>query len=562
MIRLTTLWPFTAFVFLTCPATARDVFLTIGGGYDPSGNQISLENNAIFLQQLLHEKFGDGVHHEIYFADGDDPAPDLQFIDDAQRKNCPAAARLMCEVLGSADSVGLCYRNHQVPSVKGPTELAVLRRRFRELGRELKAGDRLFVYVTGHGGPGEGENDSGNYDYEYDEEKRKWVATANQGEGSSNENEAFNTSFYLWDSEQVSAQDFNRWLDHISPDVTVVLVMVQCYAGGFADMIFHRHDPELGLAPHRRCGFFAQLHDRGAAGCTPEVNEADYQEYSTFFWAALGGKNRSGESIAKPDYDDDGQVSLAEAHAYTLIESDTIDIPVRTSEALLRRYSRLGREGRAKPDSQAKKPATGLFGLFGGKQEAISEGTHEPQSLLDATGPLANFLAKARPDQRAILVQLTKKLELAEPVTVEAIRLKLKQAQSHGSATTMKYSSASSTLDDCERELKNDVCAIWPELEERFSPLIAELTSTRAEEFTEKVKALPSYNAWIKAKARDQELTTELLQAQRVEARVQRLLRTIENIVYAENLAKCAPADIVARYHQLIEIEEQSLGTK
>jgi hypothetical protein len=559
--RLTTFCSLVICGSLTLPTVAKDVFLTIGGGYDPSGNQISLENNAIFVQQTLGKRFGEDVELETYFSDGAEPNPDLQFIDDEQRKNCPQAARLMSQVFGSADAVGLCYRNHKVPDVEGPTELAALKRRFKELGRELQAGDRLFVYVTAHGGAGEGSEDSDEYDYEYDEDEEKWVATETESDGAADNSDEFNTSFYLWDSEEVSAKDFSGWLDEIPSDVTVVLVMVQCYSGGFADAIFHRHDPELGLAPHKRCGFFAQLHDRGAAGCTPEVNEADYQEYSTFFWAALGGETRLGEEIEKPDYDEDGRTSLAEAHAYAVIESDTIDIPVRTSEALLRRYSRLGREGSAEEGAE-ESSAGGLFGLFGGGRKAESTEEEASQPLLDATGPITKLLPMARPDQRAIIEQLAKKLQLAEPVTVEAIRLRLTKATSDVSAASIKYSSASDTLNDCENELENDVCAMWPELSERFSPLAAELTSARADEFVKKVETLPSYTSWQAAKKRDTKLTDELLATQHIEARVQRLLRTIENVVYAENLPTCAPAEVVERYNQLIELEESTLESK
>jgi hypothetical protein len=539
------------------PVAARDVFLTIGGGYDPSGNQVSIENNAIYVQGVIAETLDGDVVHETYFSDGDDADPDLQFIDEGQKQNCPKAARIMSEVFGSADAVGLCYRNHKVPNVKGSTELAALKRRFKELGRELNAGDRLFIYVTAHGGPGAGGEQSDGYDYEYDEDEEKWVATASEDSEAVEGDIEHNTSFYLWDSEAVTAKEFNRWLDRISPDVPVVLVMVQCYAGGFANAIFHRHDPELGLAPHQRCGFFAQVHERGAAGCTPEANEADYEEYSTFFWAALGGKTRLGEKIEKPDYDGDGSTSLAEAHAYAVIESNTIDIPVRTSEALLRQYSRLGREGVVEEDEE-ESSAGGLLSLFSAAKPA-TDIAGAPEPLLDTTGPLAEFLSKTRPDQHAIIEQLVKKLELAEPVTIEAIRLKLTQATSDAAALGIAYGSASETLNDCENELEKDVCAVWPELNERFPPLAAALTGMRADEFASQVEALPSYAAWQAAKQRDTELTDELLEAQHAEARVQRLLRTIENVVYAANLPRCAPAEVVERYGKLIALEEQLL---
>ena len=39
--------------------------------------------------------------------------------------------------------------------------------------------------------------------------------------------------------------------------------------------------------------------------------------------------------------DRNGTVSFAEAHAYAVIASNTIDIPLRTSDVLLKTYSRL-----------------------------------------------------------------------------------------------------------------------------------------------------------------------------------------------------------------------------
>ena len=42
---------------------ATDYFVTIGGGYDPSGNQASLEANILFFQTVLEEKHrGERVH--------------------------------------------------------------------------------------------------------------------------------------------------------------------------------------------------------------------------------------------------------------------------------------------------------------------------------------------------------------------------------------------------------------------------------------------------------------------------------------------------------------------
>lgn len=94
-------------------------------------------------------------------------------------------------------------------------------------------------------------------------------------------------------------------------------------------------DSENGLSDHNRCGFFATVHDRPAAGCTPDIDEATYVEYSTYFWEAIAGRTRLGEPIKRPDYDGNGKVSFRKAHAYTLLTSDTIDLPITTSGELL-----------------------------------------------------------------------------------------------------------------------------------------------------------------------------------------------------------------------------------
>src|SRR5687767_4255094 len=66
------------------PARAADHFLTIGGGYAPSGNQVSLERNVLFFRQVLADLYPEGPdapRHEVFFSDGDAPGRDVQFED-------------------------------------------------------------------------------------------------------------------------------------------------------------------------------------------------------------------------------------------------------------------------------------------------------------------------------------------------------------------------------------------------------------------------------------------------------------------------------------------------
>lgn len=508
-------------LFAAIPAHAKDYFLTIGGGPRPDNNQISLERNVIFQKGVLDSQRPDKPEYELYFADGNDEARDLQYRASKFREKCPPARRMMAEILGSADSMDLLYRNHELTDLAGPSDPQVIRRRMRKLAKELQPGDRLIIYATAHGGKAKAP------------EKKEGAETP--------EANKYDTSLYMWDTASVTASEFSVWLDRFPPEVSVMLVMVQCYAGGFAHTIFHEADANQGLAPHARCGFFAQVHDRGAAGCTPDVDDADYQEYSSFFWAALGGRTRMGETVSTADYDQNGSISFAEAHAYSVLESDTVDIPVRTSDELLRKFSELGKKA---ADTKKDKKA------------------EQKPKLMELTGPLSAFVEKARPEERAILEGLAEKLELEEPVTIESVRDKLKKLKEQTKAAAGRAGQAKRGTRQAITRVQKDVYEIWPELKHSYSPVAMELTSDRADEFVKRVEKLPSYEALVKAREREDNRTNEHLDSTRQEAKAERLLRTAENVALAANLPLVAETEIVARYEKLRALEEGTLASK
>jgi hypothetical protein len=543
---------FFAFVVGTAVgAHGEDHFLTIGGGYSVTGNQLSLERNVILQQEVLAAQRPDEPRHDVFFADGDDSGPEVQCRDPRFQETCPPARRIMAELFSDEDSMDLIYRNNEIANLTGPAELSLVKRRMREIARQIKPHDRLIVYMTGHGGEAAQDYDE-DYDYEYDQDSQSWKANAKEDE-SEPEYNRYDTSFYLWDSESVSASEFAKWLDRMPQETQVVLVMVQCFAGGFAHTIFQQADADLGLSAHARCGFFAQVHDRGAAGCTPDANEADYEEYSTYFWGALGGKSRTGEPITSADYNDDGRVSFAEAHTYAVIESNTIDVPVRTSDALLRQFSRL----RKQPKEQVSiddNPVGRLWDLLGSKA-----GADKAKELMDAEGSLAKLMDAARPDQRAILAQLPVKLGFEETPTVEDIKQNLGQVESKLTVANAKLTTAMSTQSTTLERVQEEVRELWPELNSDNSPLSMALTNERANEFMEKVTSLAAYQSLIAARRRVDEFSEEQLKLSRQEARLQRLLKTCEDVALAANLSRIAPAEIVSRYQQLVAMEEGSL---
>jgi hypothetical protein len=522
-------------------AAGKDVFITIGGGYNASGNQLSLEKNVHFQQQTLARIRVDKPLHEIYFADGDDAASDLQYSDDQFEQRVTPARRLMAELLGNESTMNLRYRNHEITNCTGPSEPKLIERRIRQLAGELGEGDRLVIYATAHGGSAESDGDN----YIWDDEEEEFV------ESDSNE---YNTSLYLWDDESITASDLSRWLDAFDKDVVVVLVMVQCYSGGFSHTIFHDADSQLGLSRQLRCGFFSQVHDRPSAGCTPDVVKSQYQEYSSFFWAALGGQSRDGKPITTADYNDDGMISLAEAHAYAIIESNTIDIPICTTDAFLREYSVLEPRD-AEDESQTE--GGGLFGMFGG----AGSNREADKQFVKLEGLLEELGKRARPEQQAVLAKLAEAIDIKGKPSVRAVKNRLKVIESQLAEVETKYAAAESRYARLGKKLADSLKKKWPELDEPYAPLAMELASERADEFIATVEALPDYQPYLRAKEKRDAAYDEYSRVDHLEAKAQRLLRTCENIVLEANLSQVAPREIVDRYERLLAVETSTLAT-
>lgn len=500
---------------LAPPAAAKDYFLTIGGGYDTTGNQISLEKNILFQQSILAAQRPDNPLYKVWFADGNDPLPDVQCRDPKFEENSPVASRLLAEVLGDEDAMDLFYRTNEIPNLQGPSDLKTVRDRFRAVAEDVKAGDRVIIYVAGHGGRAKGTERRG---------RRASTPPTNP----------YNTSFYFWNTQAVTASEFTSWLNRFPKDAEVVLVMVQCYAGGFSHTIFNDADAAKGLSDHARCGFFAQVHDRGAAGCTPDANEADYEEYSSYFWGALAGQSRVGQALDSADYDRNGVVSFAEAHAYAMIESDTIDVPVRTSGALLRKFSRVGKPDKKDLDDDA-------------------------ETYADLKGPIAALLPAVHADRRAILEKLPARLGLGVQPTIEDVEKRLRDVKDKIKAANEKLASATRARQNSLKNVKADLYKNWPELRHQYPPLAIELATTRADEFATHIQALPDYRMLCESKEREAKQSKAVLQLEREKACCERLLETCEDAVLAANLPRVATEDIVERYEQILAMEEGAL---
>jgi hypothetical protein len=304
-----------------CSTQGLPNFLVFGGGGAPSYNEIAIEKNVLYFQRTLKALGLTTRPPAIYFANGNDGQKTVRFIDPKTDQETFKAPEIK-GLLGAATWPNLEAAIGKIAQSKTPQQ-------------------PLFFYFTGH--------------------------------GSRNPKNVNNNAMIFWDEQDVTVQDFASQLDRLPRSTPIVTVMVQCYAGAFANLIYDRGDPQRPVALQTRCGFFATIKQRPSVGCTPSVDEADYEDYSSSFFAGLSGVNRVGQPVASADYDLDGRVSFREAHGFAKVDEQAADLPLSTSESWLR----------------------------DGAEDAVLESTMDQ--------PIADILATARPEQKYVVVTLGQK---------------------------------------------------------------------------------------------------------------------------------------------------------
>ncbi len=516
----------------------RDVFVTVGGGPEPANNQVSLEKNVEFFARTLSNRYPEPLDHRILFADGSASEPDLQYIDEAAEIS--PAMRWMTRILGEEYWIPLRYRNHHSRPSDQPADKAHLRAMMQSLAADLVAGDRLVVYVTAHGAPAlsDGMDDA------HDDASSSRLSTPEH---------ARDTSILLWGGDEVRASELADWLDGFDPEVEVILVMVQCYSGGFAEVVFRESNRKFGMSDRPRCGFFSQRHDRAAAGCTAAVDERDYQEYSSYFFAALNGLSRDGTTVIHADYDEDNRVSLAEAHAYAIITSTTIDVPLKTSDVVLRNASRIATEADA---SDSPGVVASLLGSVFGRNSS-------PQSSRErytTNHTVEALLTIARPDQRAIISALSSQLEITPEATVQSIQQQRRRLSLQVDALYLKMAEHTEAETTLIEEIRRSLNQANPEFREHgFSPIIAQWATTRGAEFVVLVESLEESEALAHVRGKQKSLDDKLEPLEIQEAKIDRLIHTLRNVLLEANLANVADPETIARYEQLVKLESTTL---
>ena len=256
-------------------------FLVFAGGGDRYSNEIALEKNVLYFQRTLKNLGFNPLFASTFFASGNNEEATIRYLD----------------FWGNEQ-----FKAPRIPYLQGAATRGNLQNWFNETANQ-NVNRPLFFYFTGH--------------------------------GIKNEEDSNNNYLLMWKNKLVSVQELSQMLDKLPAETPVVTMMAQCFSGSFANIIYRGGDPNKGIALQSRCGFFATIKTLPSVGCTPEVNEADYEDYSSSFFAGLSGINRIGEKVASADYNRDGKVSYAEAHAFAKVDEKTMDLPVSTSEVWL-----------------------------------------------------------------------------------------------------------------------------------------------------------------------------------------------------------------------------------
>lgn len=264
------------------PDASRFHVLMINGGGAPT---INYQPYLAHLQAMRDTLLAAGIapeRIEVFSGDGADPAPDLALPEAPPESDFWRIRGTRPERLLAPPAVQI---NSELPGVRLRTASKVeLSAWFEQAKARLAPGDVLLLYVTDHG-----------------------VLDSPDPQ---------NAAILLWKRERLTVRELGALLDGLDPGVRVVSLMSQCNAGAFAELATRGAAGDPPRAPF--CGYFSSPADRLAYGCSSEDKGRHGAGHALSVIRALGTTHR-----------------LDEVHAAVLVDDDTYDAPLRSSDAYL-----------------------------------------------------------------------------------------------------------------------------------------------------------------------------------------------------------------------------------
>ena len=464
------------------PANAKDHVLVIGGGPTADHSEISIERNVGFFRETSsHLDFGTD-NTTVLFASGSSRLPDV-----CLKHIVPEANLVMGLLSDKTRGLDLTFRHHALPNVAGASTRSQVLRELSRLGNTLTPNDRCLIYVTAHGG------------------KSKEPA---QG------------VIHLWGSEKITVRDVAVALKRWNAKVPVVFVMVQCYSGSFAHLLFNEGDRNMGLTDRPIATFLATTRDRPAAGCTPDTKQENYHEYSTYFWAALGGMDRLGYRTKRPDINGDGLVDASEAHAYVIVNSDTIDIPQKTSDLFLSEFSPTG-------------------------NDAVKAEWLSFEELIDMAFPIEKWTLNG----------LSRELAVSGSTPIRTAKQRADRIKRQRSSNSKAIKKLEKSNRDRAKKMMSRVAKHWPFLKNPWQPDSMDLVNNRSEEFLQAVKTGSDYDALMAGRSELKALKAEDLSLEKKWAKLQRYIHLAEVVARRNNLMLAGSQENVEYFQRLVQLE-------
>ena len=463
--------------------------LIVGGGPDLENNQVAIESNVRYVSKLL----GKGAQLTTLFADGD-PEHETVLFDDSTT-SVSVGEQILSMTLTDAKSEQDSTNHYRKPNLgcklNGPSKKREIQRSFTDIATAQQTSQKpLLLYFTGHGSPNNRSLDNNFYD--------------------------------LWGKgETITVGELSREIARLPEETPVTLVMVQCFSGAFGNLILQGGDPQGAPVKRDIAGFFATVKERVAAGCTSAINEAEYHDFTSYFFAALTGKDRVGRRVKGADFNRDGRVGMDEAYAYTLIHDDSIDVPVCTSDVFLRRFV----------------PAN--------DRELFENSRYQ------------EVLSWATPAQKAALEGLSNKLKKSGDDRLFASYI-LMQQSGNGAPKRKGDPNLARKYQDARNEARRNLFSRWPELRR---PGSSEFTNSRVEAVAQ-LNREENAEVWKRLMRLDSEFQKSAAEGEEAEIADSQNLRFVrlgKSVALAHKLMTGDNAEMKDRYSKLIEAEGRTL---
>lgn len=432
-----------------------------------------------------------------FFTDGNAPGADVHHELPPALPASPLEP--LARVFGDERLERRRYREHALPDVAGGTRRDTLEPALAELFARTADEPLLLVY-NGHGGRTPG------------------AAVAD-------------VTLELWDGTALSARELHALLGERrppprslapdgSPRAPFRFVFTQCFSGGFHRLAYTDPDTGLVLADAPRCGFTAESAHRLAEGCSAGIDIGDYRDYTTYFFAALADRERDGTVLDRdPDSDADGRVTLREAHLHALEKAWSSDLSRSTSEDWLERWQPWYLRWLPQPRDLPNNEYAGLF-----------------RTLATNVGlPLDARVGRT-------------------------LRGRLAEIHAHLEVLLDERAALRGRMDEVQIGLQIEATNRWPVLLGPYTTAYRELAASGGLETAAAwLATLPDYATLVERQRRDAALDTELLDTERAETQIRKLLRLRRLAVLKGQLAAYGSASEQASYRALLACEETPL---